>query len=268
MAKLKKEDGCYCENNYRMWIPQNSKIQVNEDNSIKIVPPSGFIYVGFDENGILRQSYGDNGTKVSCNCLVKGKCLPFVGTGPGGSTAGCAGDCTSCDMTQSVIDSSGQEIVIYTGGYIDLTQNISFIQEGQELPSAYKAMFELEFVQKEIISFLKTVYQGLSQPTLREGDNFISTPNGYSMGMINVFGRATAIPIPTISMQAANGVGGGTARCECASGGSCKIVKTGIKGISLTYCEGDCSGTCTLYTSINEGNGNVEKTSTSEFYRF
>ena len=261
----KKEKGCNCENNDRIWIPQNSKIIVNDDKSINIIPPRGYLYVGYDKNGRLQSSSG--GTKVSCDCTGSGSCLPFVVSGGGGSTGGCQGRCELCLMETSA-QKGDIDIAIDRGGYLDLTQNVEFVTGGLQLPAAFKAMFDLNEVKQEINNFVKEVYQGLPFPKIREGKDFFTVPNGYLMAVVNVFGRATTIPVPTIALQASGGVGGGTASCSCSEG-NCSVKSSSIPGVgSATWCEGSCTGTCTLQTSINKGNGLVDITYEAVSYRF
>lgn len=261
----KKEKDCNCESNDRIWIPQNSKIIVNDDKSMSIIPPRGYEYVGYDKNGKLQRSSG--GTKVTCDCTGSGSCLPFVVSGGGGSTGGCQGSCELCLMETST-QKNNTDIVIETGGYLDLTQNIEFVTDGLQLPAAFKAMFDLEEVKQEINNFVKEVYQGLPFPKIREGKDFFTAPNGYIMAVVNVFGRATTIPVPTIALQAARGVGGATASCSCSQG-TCTSKSGSIPGVgSATWCEGSCTGTCTLQTSKNKGNGLVDVTYEAISYRF
>lgn len=83
------------------WIPVHSKIQVNDDQTIIIQAPSRWEYIGktVQNPQIMRVASGQ--TTVSCTCNSSGRCMPFIVTGPLGSTSGCAGDCTNCTMKQS-----------------------------------------------------------------------------------------------------------------------------------------------------------------------
>lgn len=107
----------------KCWFPNGSDTQVNEDNSLSIQAPDNWIYVGY--SGGELQVANDGGSTISCTCNTSGSCLPFTGSGPGGSTSGCAGDCTNCTMKQSIAQG---DIDIDEGGYIDLNAEARIIK--------------------------------------------------------------------------------------------------------------------------------------------
>lgn len=129
------KDVCLCKRESG-WIPINSIISFARDNQLSIRPPSGWVYVGTDERsgGILEIRTGE--TKVSCTCNTSGNCSPFVGTGPKGSASGCSGSCTNCTMKQSGLVRQVEHI-FSSGGYVNLSDNIKFIDFDTILPAAF-----------------------------------------------------------------------------------------------------------------------------------
>lgn len=258
---------CDCNCSDRAWFPLNSKVQVNTNNSIIVIPPIGWQYVGVKNTGgkLLRVTSG--GTTVSCTCNTKGSCSPFVISGSGGSSAGCTGTCTNCTMKQSAkID--GQNIDFDSGGYIDLSNiQADFIPPGIQLPAAFGAMFIVPEVQKSLIEFINRTYGGLPYPQITIGDDFVSTPYGYSYAAVNLMGRATMVPVPTIALRY-NGGGGSKASCSCTNG-TCTLKTYSVPLLgSATYCEGSCSGTCTLSNASIVGNGVTNENYTAISYKF
>lgn len=260
------EKKCDCSNKDRGWIPQNSVVKVSGENSLAIRPPVGFKYIGYNKNGVLKQLAVGSGISVSCECLTAEKCSPFLVISEAGTTTGCAGVCELCLM--EVLGKIGNNNILFeTGGFIDLTQNVEFVRKGLQLPAAFDAMFQLDEVKQAIASFAQEVYQGLPYPELRKGKNFATTPKGYSMAAINVFGRMTAMPVPTIALNSAGGSGGTTVSCSCTEG-ECELNSVNELGIEIYSCTGSCTGTCTLETSVNQGNGNINITYSATAYRF
>lgn len=256
----KKDDSCNCKNE-NGWLPVNSRIQVNSDKSIDIQAPAGWEYIGIVKNNsrVIRVANGN--TSVSCNCNTSGSCLPFAGTGPGGSTSGCAGNCTNCTMKQSaVVD--GKDIDFIRGGYIDFADSMRIIDDEIELPAAFEEMFQLQEVENEIQDFFKRIYCGLPYPEMKIGENYVAAPRGFTMAPVSIFGRAAIVPVPTAilpeslkSRALAAGGGGSKASCSC-SDGTCTASTYNVPLVgSVTYCKGSCDGTCTLSTSVGVGGG-------------
>lgn len=231
------------------WIPVNSKIQVNADHSITIQAPSGWVYVGRTVQNPQLMRVASGTTSVSCTCNSSGSCMPFVGSGPLGSTSGCAGDCTNCTMKQSArVGNENHDFS--SGGYIDSADTVRFIDNNLPFPAAFSEMFELPDVESALKAFIEKVYGGLPFPIMKEGENFIATPDGYTLASVSVFGRATLIPVPTIALPdnvLRMAVGGGASKgsCSCTQG-TCTLKTHTVLGMGSTYCEGDCTGTCTL----------------------
>jgi hypothetical protein len=242
------------------WIPTNSKIQVNSDRSITIQSPSGWEYIGRVKRSskVLRVSSGT--TSVSCTCNTSGNCLPFVGSGPGGNTSGCAGSCTNCTMTQSARVGNVNHNFL-SGGYIDFADTVRFIDDSLQLPAAFPEMFELPEVEKAIKEFLERVYGGLPFPKMKIGENFVAAPTGYTIAPVSLFGRVVAVAVPTIAIpdnvrvaQGLSGGGASKASCSCTDG-TCTVKSVSVLIGSATYCEGACNGTCTLTMSVIIGGG-------------
>jgi hypothetical protein len=258
--------GCKCNCGDRGWIPLNSTISVNKNNSINIQAPLGWAYIGKESSTGQLFTIVNGGTSVSCTCNATGSCLPFVGSGPGGDTAGCAGDCTNCTMKQSAAFQGGVH-VFSEGGYIDLTAGITFAQRGIQLPAVFEAMLDVPEIQTAIIKFFEKIYEGKPFPVMIQGQGFITAPDGYEMVVVNMFGRATIIPVP-IRTGLSEVVSGGTASCSCTQG-SCTAKSHSVPFVgSVTYCEGDCAGTCTLSCSTARGNGVSEASYTALCFKF
>jgi len=259
--------GCDCDCGDRGWIPLNSKIQVNKNNSISIQAPTGWIYIGYKKGTTQLLKATSGGTSVSCTCNTTGSCLPFTGTGPGGSTSGCAGNCTNCTMTQSAII-GGTNVNFESGGYINIADRVDFANKDIPLPAAFKAMFDLPEVKKALKDFIDKTYAGLPFPKVTQGNDFISVPDGYSLAAVSIFGRAAMVPVPTISLKTTAAAGGGTASCSCTQG-TCTLESTTIPFIgSASYCTGSCSGTCTLSSGAIIANGVVDALYSAISFRF
>lgn len=261
---MTNSDGCGCGSNERLWIPLRSTIQVNNDTSITISAPPGFIYVGYDKKDNLKMATAGT-TTVSCTCEVgTDPCSPFIGTLLGTSTAGCAGSCTKCTMTQSA-KIGGTITVFKNGGYLNSTQQAEFIQPNQDIPAAFQAMFDLPEVKEEIEKFMKSVYQGLPRPKIKKGENYISVPEGYAFAFVNIFGRAVVLPVPKMATA---GGGADTASCSCSGNGGCTL-QTSSAGLGgATWCQDNCSATCTLTATKNIGNGAVNVIYAATVYRY
>lgn len=245
----------------KCWFPNGSVTQVNADNSLTIKAPDDWTYVGFSSGRL--QLASDGGTSVSCTCNTSGSCLPFTGNGPGGSTSGCAGDCTNCTMTQSITKGN---IKIDEGGYINLKVKARIIDVKEEFPAAFDAMFEMPEVQRKVDDFIKQIYAGKEYPKVTNKDGHLEVSKGYVFAVVNICNRAVVIPIPESAMIA-NGAGGSSASCSC-SDGSCTVKSRNVPLVGgVTYCEGNCQGTCTLTTSIIHG-GVGEITYKAEVFKF
>jgi len=266
---MAKDTNCNCDCGKRIWIPNGSTSIIgiinNKDLCLSIFPPTGFAYVGYDKQNNL-QLLKEGGTTVSCKCNnTSGACSPFIGHGPDGDAVGCAGDCTDCTMKQSFISAPNVEII--TGGFINLAEKVSFVEIGQNLPSAFKAMFELPEVKTALKVFLDRVYGGLPIPVLIKGNNFITAPDGYSLAAVNICGRAVIVPVPSLSLKLSNAASS-SATCSCTKG-TCTLKDDTLFGYGAIWCEAtDCTGTCTLKTGIFISNGGFDSVLESSNFVF
>lgn len=242
--------------NDKCWFPNGSETQ-KDKNFLIIQAPQSWIYVGLSNGELLTAKNGK--TKVSCTCQTSGSCLPFTGSGPGGSTSGCAGSCTKCLMEQSVAPKFTK---VLSGGYINLAIETRIIKIEEELPAAFDAMFEVPEVKNKIKSFIDRLYNGVDYPKVTEKNGVLKVPEGYLFAFVNICGRAAVIPVPE-SARISNGAFGSSASCSCTDG-NCTAKSKSIPFIgSVTYCEGSCQGTCTLSTSKDK-----KLTYQAEFFKF
>ncbi|MDD3629521.1 MAG: hypothetical protein PHF55_00635 [Bacteroidales bacterium] len=245
----------------KCWFPKGSKTQVNEDKSLSIQAPDNWVYVGY--SGGKLQVASNGGITISCTCNTTGSCMPFTGSGPGGSTSGCAGDCKNCTMKQSIAKG---DIYIDEGGYIDLNADVRIIEVGEEFPAAFDAMFEMPEVQKKVNDFINKVYAGYDYPEVINKDGRLEVSDGYVFAFVNICNRAAVVPIPKSAMVP-NGAGGSSASCSCTNG-TCKVKSKSVPFVgSVTYCEGSCNGTCTLTTSVIKDD-KLEITYEAEVFKF
>jgi hypothetical protein len=159
------------------------------------------------------------------------------------------------------------------GGFIDFSDSVRFVEHNSSLPTVFEEMFELPEVIKSLETFFERVCGGLPAPAVRVGDNFVSAPTGYAMAPISILGRVAMVAVPVISLPptlqlSIGGAGVSKASCSCTSG-TCKIKTRSLLGVgSLAYCEGDCSGTCTLSTGKIIGGGVETIAYTAVSYQF
>jgi len=155
-------------------------------------------------------------------------------------------------------------IIFESGGYINIAEGVSFANKEVEIPAAFEAMFYLDDVKKGIREFTERIYQGMPIPKLIEGKSFAAAPEGYSMAIVNAYGRALGMVVPNIVLSISI-ASGKEIKCACTNG-SCTPDSAGMGAIK--YCKGNCSGTCTLSTAIIEANGEFKTTYTARAYRY
>jgi hypothetical protein len=235
--------------NTKGWIPEGSTFQVNPNQTLSITPPTGWVYVGTLENSGEISLVANGATTVSCTCNTTGSCLPFVGSGPKGSTSGCVGTCTNCTMKQSVTFTGD---IFSSGGYLNLSIEPTFILLGEEFPAAFKEMNNVPEVNQKIQQFYNEYFQGQAVPSLINQGDYLVAPSGFLIAMVNICGRAMPLVVPEAAMVA-GGAGGAAASCSCTNG-TCTIQEYNVPLVGgVKYCEGSCSGTCTLKTSVMVG---------------
>lgn len=244
------------------WLPAGSTTTNNPDGTLGITPPSGWDYAGYDDGGELHIiSGGGAGATVSCTCNTSGTCSPFKGSGPGGDVSGCAGTCTNCTMTQSVASTN-----FGSGGYFNASIEAAFVEEGTELPGPFEALFDVPEIQDKINAFLDAIYQGAPLPTITYDAEGAYTPVGYKFAGVNIGGRFVHLPVPDSAIPAGI-IAGGKSSCSCTQG-SCTLKSKGLGPWGAEWCEGDCSGTCSLSTSIAAGGGGWSVINQAEAFQF
>lgn len=226
------------------WIPEGSEIQ-EQDDILIVTPPSDWMYVGYGLEGeFVSELAGE--IKISCTCHTTGKCNPFRASGPMGSTSGCAGSCANCTMKTSLIR---DDFEFRTGGYINPSIESYFLNADEQLPAAFEAMYESEEVNAAITTFLENIYQGNPIPSYIEGEDYVEAPEGYKIAFANICGRATPLLVPE-DVITESSAAGEKASCSCTRG-TCTLKKKSIVIGSATWCEGSCTGTCTLTISTS-----------------
>jgi hypothetical protein len=226
-----------------LWVPPGSAA-TPQGSALDIRPPDGFTYVGYDGDQQLYAAAAD--IKCSCDCTSSsGNCSPSIFNGKCSCTA--SGGCTSCTLTTSAsVAGTGAQLALHRGGFIDRQAGVSVTEEtSTDRPLAFRAMFDLPEVRQALDEFLggyPEVYSG----DLPNTNARVTIPEGYAAVPLNVFGRSAFIVVAAYLAPGAAAGGGGS--CSCTSG-SCTYNSTWTPKGTLHYCEGNCSGTCTLSMS-------------------
>lgn len=94
---------------------------------------------------------------------------------------------------------------------------------------------------------------------MKIGKNYITAPRGYTMTPISIFSRVAISVVPNNSIpNCVNDIqrielgsnNASKATCSCTNG-TCVIESHSVPFVgSLSFCKGDCSGTCTLSSGI------------------
>jgi len=228
--------------NTSAYLPIGSTVTTNEDGSINIVPPSGWQYVGFDNDGGYQEEAIGGGVCLSCTCNSGGgSCMPAII----GQTAGCVayGGCTNCTIAVSGIISGTQ---YGSGGFLNTSANAEIINLTDDMPASFKAMYSSVLVQSTITDYINSVYGGSSPPSTSVVDGVITAPDGYALAFVNILGRAVMIPVPTTDFDEAIDAGGSSISCSCSEG-SCTLYQDPPP--LGTFCDGVCTGTCSMCSS-------------------
>lgn len=228
------------------WEPPESKVVQNGD-FISITVEKDWKYIGTSTKNQHRMFSGGSTKKVSCTCTGTGKCSPFIGSSPlGGSTSGCAGNCTKCSMVQSGVVQINDDIV-KSGGYYNETLTTKVMKSGEVAPAVFSELTELKEYQSEFNKIMKLAYADLPyQNGFIDSDGNLVAPRNHSIIGLKIFGRASVVIVPKKFAMMYAGGGSSKASCSCTEG-SCKL-KTYSGGPlgSVKACEGNCTGTCTL----------------------
>jgi len=226
--------------NTSAFVPTGSTVTFNEDGSMNVVPPSGWMYIGFNTGGSYHEEALNAGICISCDCESgTGGCSPFLVSDTMG---GCAptGGCTLCCMTVSGI-TSGFEYA--SGGFINTSAIAAIINQSDTIPAPFSAMNDSTLVQSTITSYINSIYGGGTPPSVPVVDGVMTAPAGYTLAFVNILGRAVIIPVPNADFDEAVDAGGATASCSCNSG-TCTL-----QSGPPVQCSSDCGGTCTLCSS-------------------
>lgn len=222
------------------WVPPGSGVTPEGPATLSIVPPAEFTYVGYNESMALLKAAA---IKCSCDCTsTSGKCNPSVFNGNCNCTA--TDGCTACSMT---VGSAVATDVFRFGGFAELSADVTFLSDPRAArPAAFSALFELPEVQTRLDAFLSQIPVVYSQPLPNTGAHF-TVPQGWVGVPVAVAGRTAFVVVPTPWANAmglaAAAAGGGS--CSCTSG-TCTYNSKWTPQGTLHYCEGNCSGTCTL----------------------
>jgi hypothetical protein len=228
------------------WTPANSTI-TNVGSSSNIIPPIGWNYIGTTlQNGVM--NFAIAVAKISCDCNDNsGDCLPFESSS---GMRGCAGTCKNCTMTQSIASGPNYtEFTVTHGGYYSLNLTPRVIQNEEIMPGVFEELFGLPQFRNELENFLKNAFGSKPYTEATIGsDGILKAPLGYKLIRIAIFGRAGIVVVPKEYFIKGGDDGGGGYSCFCTSG-NCVLKKKSYGPFgSIYYCEGDCSGKCTLST--------------------
>ncbi len=232
------------------WFPAGSDIQQIGNSDIRIIPPTGWQYIGRDENGNIHAISGGV-IDISCSCTEGSGCDPYIK----GKEHCCnmKTNCTKCDKTVKSRTPplgmpTGFVFTVKTGGFVNPEAGVQFDTHAHSLPMAFEEMFEVGYIAQAVQSFIEE----------NELEDLIATnepeDDCYQL-MLSLFGRRAMISIPKAIVDKADTTPlvalsefisqNERYNCSCTEG-SC-IFKSfmGVK-----YCESDnCSGTCTLSSS-------------------
>ena len=231
------------------WLPAGSNAVALDGNLQGIDAPDGWSYVGFDAAGRIA---GVSDITCSCTCTSGegGSCTASIFQGDCNCTAD--KNCKACDLTVSSFSPAEPNEIgqpLSEGGYIHEEGGVRLVNEIEAgAPSAFKAMFELPAVHEGVATFLDELYQGdLPPQPSSEGEGF-QAPEGYYLAPVSVFGRSAFV---VVSGQLAAEIGeledlSKAGSCSCTEG-TCTYASKVVpfKG-TLHYCEGVCTGTCSL----------------------
>tara|TARA_B110000090_G_C13368753_1_gene441150 strand:+ start:362 stop:1177 length:816 start_codon:yes stop_codon:yes gene_type:complete len=235
------------------WLPPESTTSV-EEGIMTVSSPAGWRYVGTQEDGsVAVADVGADGT-ISCTCNSSGKCMPFKGSSLGGSTSGCAGSCTNCTMLQSVV-SGGIDVNIKEGGYYNPNLETVVIASEDKYPSVFAALTQLPAFQTKLQEFYENAYNGQPIVEMTDVDGEISAPDGYSLLCIAIMGRGLLVIVPdSYAITMVGSDVNASASCSCTEG-NCELKSGSIGLASAKYCDGNCTGTCSLTTGVKPSDG-------------
>lgn len=231
------------------WLPQGTSFEMKGDKMVTKAP-ADWSYIGYDRNGNVVLASSNVMSAVSCTCNTTGTCKPFHASSPAGSTSGCTGTCTNCTMKQSLFIKN-DPYMLSSGGYFNISAPVRMIKAGEQVPAAFDALFlELPAFKEQLLRFLVKAHAGTPMALpVKNDDGSVSAPAGYALIAVSIMGRGLITIVPE---EFAKGQPGYVlmkkASCDCTNGG-CTLKNYTVLGTGSIWCEGNCTGTCTLTTS-------------------
>lgn len=234
------------------WLPPGT-VWKTERRILRAKGPEGWNYIGYDVKGNLLHAPNGVMKSISCTCNTSGSCKPFHATGPAGSTDGCTGTCSNCTMKQS-ITLGDRQYLLHQGGYYNPTAAITVLKPGEVASAVFDALItELPAFREQLMRFIARAHYGspMALP-VKNPDGSITAPKGYGLVAISIMGRGLVTVVPEAFAKSQPGmVLMNKASCDCSKGG-CSLKDRTILGTGAIWCDGDCTGTCTLTTKSDE----------------
>jgi len=157
-------------------------------------------------------------------------------------------------MKQSVV-AGGISTEVVTGGYYNPNLETIVILNGDNYPSVFDALYELPSFQTKLQTFYDSAYNGQPVPQMITTNGVVTAPEGYSLICIAIMGRGLLVVVPESYATIAVGYDvNAKASCSCTQG-DCTLKSKGLLGYGAKWCDGNCSGTCTLSTGVTPSEG-------------
>lgn len=191
-VKIEKNDNL----NGVFWIPENSIITspIFKKHTHVIKAPDGYVYLGTSKDGKIIKS---NQPDIIMGCLCtekKGTCGIEYDNNNNAYCGLATIDCGPCFM---LVETKNEEII--SGGFINPSIGISFMQEGENLPYIFDEVLKVDEFREEFNNFLLQFY-----PTLEaipeceiKGDKMIA-PVDFEFVAINAFNRSAIVLLPNL----------------------------------------------------------------------
>jgi hypothetical protein len=246
-----------------IYLPEGFNIKIEGDQCSFTVLPN-YTYIGTLEDGsvssISIENPNDKGW-ISCTCNTSGTCLP----GQYGSLVGCGGTCSNCTMKQgkvTFLNAANSEFSFISGGFVDYSMGIRLATKADVGRSGiFDELLNSPQFKTDLDNFVNQITNNQTLPKpINNFDGSISAPIGYVLQPIIIYGRGCIIVLP-------EGKGNDLAidhssktSCSCSKG-KCSL-KTRF---GASYCDGDCSGTCTLFWGVTNAESPTELFVSSKF---
>jgi hypothetical protein len=227
-----------------LWYPEQTTID-SSPGKVIITPPSTYVYVGVDS--LTGQVVVEKRNLViTCDCKIGGSCNP---TSNGNSYACVSSDCNKCIMTVR----RGSSAFKMGSGFVKGSYEVRILAKEEVLPGAFAAMFEVEDLKRNFDSFMLNYYPSIGAiPNFIEKDGAFIAPNGYTIVMLDVAGRAAPVLLPNSAVDTSTQATGGSASCRCnKAGGGCVPARSGA---SITCSANGCKS-CSLLLKEEEAPG-------------